>query len=184
MKKIFIILLCAMLIFALPISAYASEGETTSEIVTEEISITETIIDYVKSHIEEILVIVTICMSAFINNHYRGNLKSSIGKINNNAITIADNGAAVAEKALVKLEEATTAMREERQHTESMLSNVESFLKATKLATIELANVVAELLVLANIPNSKKDELYARHMTAVHELEALEEVMSNVGKEA
>jgi hypothetical protein len=181
MKKIFIIMLCAMLIFALPVVAYASETVPTEGIVTEEVSITETIIDYVKSHIEEILVIVSIFMSAFINNHYRGNLKSSIGKINNNAITIADNGAAVAEKALVKLEEATIAMREERQHTEGMISNVETFLETTRLATIELANEVAELLVLANIPNSKKDELYARHMKAV---QALEEVMSNDGKEA
>ena len=42
-----------------------------------------------------------------------------------------------------------------------------NYIKASKLANVELANELAELLVLANIPNSKKDELYSRHIAAV-----------------
>ena len=73
---------------------------------------------------------------------------------------------------------------EEKQSLETTLIHVETFLKSSKLATLELANEVAELLVLANIPVSKKDEFYARHTQAVHEIESVEEVMSHERKEA
>ena len=51
-------------------------------------------------------------------------------------------------------------------------------------ANIEFANELAELLCLANIPNAKKDELYAKHVEGVHKLEAAEEVKSDDGNEA
>lgn len=209
MKKIFIIMLCAMLMFALPIVAFANEGETvpteeavpSEEIVTEEASITETIVEYVKSHIEEISVIATLLVTILYEIRKHGKLTGSIGTLNNNAIAIAENGATAVKAALTEVadiakvvegykEEFSTLLSEmrhsleEKQSLETTLSHVETFLKTAKLATLELSNEVAELLVLANIPNSKKDELYARHTKAVHELEVVEEVMSNDGKEA
>lgn len=205
MKKIFVIMLCAMLIFALPVFAYASEGDpatVTEEIATEEeASVTETIVEYVKSHIEEVSVIATLLITIVYEIRKHGKLNGSIGTLNNNAITIAENGATAVKAALTEVadiaevvkgykEEFTSLLSEmrhsleEKQNLETTLAHVETFLKTAKLATLELSNEVAELLVLANIPNSKKDELYARHTKAVHELEAVEEVMSNDGKEA
>ena len=73
---------------------------------------------------------------------------------------------------------------EEKDKVENMLHQVENYLKTAKLANVEFANELAELLNLSNIPNAKKDEMYARHTSAVHELEAMEEVMSNDGTEA
>jgi hypothetical protein len=52
---------------------------------------------------------------------------------------------------------------------------------------MELANEVAELLVLANIPNSKKEELYSRHLAAVGaiaEAEKTEVTINEDGQEA
>ena len=75
---------------------------------------------------------------------------------------------------------------EQRVSLEESLAEVAKYLKATRLANVELANEVAELLVLANIPNSKKDELYARHLAAVNAItealsiaEVTEEVQEN-----
>ena len=47
------------------------------------------------------------------------------------------------------------------------------------LANVELANEVAELLVLANIPNSKKEELYSRHLAAVGAIAEAEKIEVN-----
>lgn len=52
-------------------------------------------------------------------------------------------------------------------------------------AVLENSNMMAELLMLANIPNSKKEELYARHLSAVNAIAEAEksEVAENDGKE-
>lgn len=207
MKKIFVLILCVMLLCATPIVAFAEEGETSEPAVeevapeTEEKSMTEEIVDYFTSHLEEFSVIGTLLGMVIYEIRKHGKLNGSIGLLNNNAIAVAQNSANAVKDALEKVEgiaevimgykeefaAVLTEIRknaEEKQSMEATLSHVETFLKTAKLATLELSNEVAELLVLANIPNSKKDELYARHTKAVHELEAAEEVMSNDGKEA
>ena len=69
---------------------------------------------------------------------------------------------------------------EEKRRIEEALDETLAFIKAAKLANVELGNEVAELLVLANIPNSKKEELYSRHMAAVGAIaEAETEVISH-----
>ena len=73
---------------------------------------------------------------------------------------------------------------EEKKALLNALTKVESYLSNAKLATIEMSNEVAELLCLSNIPNSKKEELYARHVNAVHKIEAAEGVIDNVGEKA
>ena len=220
MKKIFAIFLCAMLLCATPIVAFA-EGETSEPVVeevipeteeaapvveevvteTEEKSMTEEIVDYVKAHIEEFSVIGTLLGMVIYEIRKHGKLNGSIGLLNNNAIAVAQNSANAVKEALKKVEgiadvvtgykEEFTSMlaeirknAEEKKAMEETLSHVENLLKTAKLATLELSNEGAELLVLANIPNSKKDELDARHTKAVHDIEAAEEVMSNDGKEA
>jgi hypothetical protein len=76
---------------------------------------------------------------------------------------------------------------EENKVLEHTLSEVHTLLKTMKLADIELGNEIAELLVLANIPNSVKDELYARHVAAVNaisEADKTEVISNDNGKEA
>lgn len=199
MRKIFAILLCAMLICVAPISAFATEA--TTEDVTEEKPITEQIVDYVKSHVEELTVIVSMIGAGIYGAHSRKKMDGSIGTLNNNAISIASNSTTIVEKALARVDEIAGVVNtygekmsalmdeirnseEEKKALKDALDKVESYISTAKLATVEMANEVAELLCLANIPNSKKDELYARHTKAVHELEAAEEVMNHDVTEA
>ena len=63
----------------------------------------------------------------------------------------------------------------EKQKLEQTLGEALAYIKTAKLANVEFANELAELLVLANIPNSKKDELYARHRAAVDAISLTEE---------
>ncbi len=179
----------------------ATEGEILPSTDSVDKPITESIVDYVKSHLEEISVMVTLIAAMFSGVILRGKITGSIGTVNNNAIAIVEKSMAVINDALGKMENMSEGFAkykekfedllgevrknaEDKQKLEDSLKTVEAFLKTAKLATLELSNEVAELLVLANIPNSKKDELYARHSKAVHEIEAVEEVIGNDGKEA
>lgn len=226
MKKILVFLLCITLLCTMPIVAFA-EGESIDAVVEEstvsenvpEKTVTESIVDYVKSHVEELSVIFTLILTIFYEVRKHRNLNGSIGTLNNNAITVAENSTAAIKQALgettniaensaaaietvlkeaadiattvkgykddfERLLDEVRTQAEEKRSLEETLKVVESYLKTAKLATLELSNEVAELLVLANIPNSKKEELYARHKNAVQKLEAAEEVTANDGKEA
>lgn len=218
MKRIIFLLLCLMLIFAMPIAAYAEETEPSTEVTDEvappvdgtgeveppaeetEKTITETIAGYVQENFEEISVIGTILLSVFYEIRKHRNLNGTIGTLNNNAITVAQNSQAVIEAALAKVAtiEATvqrytdavtnllTEIRQsadEKEALEDMLQNIDTHLKASKEANLEFSNELAELLCLANIPNSKKEELYSRHRAAIASIEA-EEVNVDDGAEA
>lgn len=190
MKRLLVFVLCAVLLIGA--TTLVASAETTEE--TTEQPVTETIIEYVQSHIEEISVIGTLLLTIFYELRKHGKLNSSIGTLNNNAVAIAENSSAAIQSTLNSIIEYKGEMEtlladirknaDEKQSLEETLVEVGTFLKSAKLTTLELANEVAELLVLANIPNSKKDELYARHIEAVKAIKAMEEVMSNDGKEA
>jgi hypothetical protein len=200
MKKILAFILIAMLLLATPIVAFA-EGDPAEEAETEtEKTMTETIADYLKSHIEEISVMGTLVMSMIVGGKSKKSILGTVGTVNNNAIAIAENSASTIKTALEEVADIANIVKgykdefaallyevrksaDEKESLETTLTHVENFLKTAKLATLELSNEVAELLVLANIPTSKKDELYARHVKAVHDLEVVEEVMSHDGKE-
>lgn len=209
MKKIFVILLCAMLLCTMPIVAFA-EGESVEEntIVTEgensdaeSKTVTEMIVDWVQDNSIDISLVATLLLSIFFDRLKHRKLTGSIGTLNNNAITVAENSASVIQSALAKVEGIAVVVQnyekkmvslieeiqnseEEKKALRDALIRVESYINSAKLANIELSNELAELLVLANIPNSKKDELYARHTKAVHELSEAEGVNSDDGKEA
>lgn len=223
MRKILAFVLCVLLICAFPAVAFA-EGEgsavdeetsttvenlpTENETSTEgeisgadQESITTVIGDYLKSHIADISVIVTLIYTIIYEIRKHRSLSGSIGTLNNNAIKVAENSAAAINDALKKAEDIAGIVEgykkdisillseirdnaEEKQKLEATLHNVETFMKTAKLATLELANEVADLLLLANIPVSKKEELYSRHTSAVNELAAVEEVIKNDGQEA
>jgi hypothetical protein len=203
MKRIFVFMVCAvLLICAFPIVTFA-EGELT-ETVVQEPTITEEIVGYIKSHLEEISVIIALIISAFFNVRKHGVLNKSIGTINNNAVTVAENSHLAIQNALEKVEGVATVVTgyreeieklladfrvnsEEKQKLEQTLAEVQTHLKTAKLANVELANEVAELLVLANIPNSKKEELYSRHLAAVGAITEAEKTEVNTddnGQEA
>lgn len=177
------------------------EENLAEEEILPELTITETIAAWFKENYADISVIGTLLLTIFYEVRKHKSLNGSIGTLNNNAIAVAENSASTIKAALSEVEDISKVVNsykeeiasllgeirknaEEKESLETTLAHVETFLKTAKLATLELSNEVAELLVLANIPNSKKDELYARHTKAVHELEAAEEVMSNDGKEA
>ena len=199
MKKIFAILICALMICAFPIMVFA-EGETES-VVTEVPAEAETavveaddpndlsvdmIVGYVQEHLEEISVIITLILSIFYNVRKHGKLNKSITTLNNNSVAVAETSATSIGNVLAVVAEYKSAMDkaleeirrndEERAKLEDSLAEVSKYLKATRLANVELGNEVAELLILANIPNSKKDELYARHLAAVNEITEAERI--------
>ena len=190
-----------------------TESEPTEPVVQEP-TLTDEIVGYIKEHLEEISVIATLILTAFYNARKNGLLNKSIGTVNNNAVTIAGNSQTavntalnnmegIASNALSQMENIASVVvgyreeieklltecrmnAEEKQKLEQTLSEVYKTLKASKLANVELANEVAELLVLANIPNAKKEELYARHRAAVGAIAEAEkpEVIPNDGQEA
>jgi ribosome-associated translation inhibitor RaiA len=197
MKKLLAIMLCAVLIFALPIFASAEETDVyplENEIATEsknsasEKTVTENIVDYVLENIDKLVVIVVMAGYSIAESFIRGKMKGSIGTLNNNAIAIANNSANAINNALDKVENIANKIKqyeekfdslideirvseEEKKALEDKLTKVESYLNTAKLANIEFANELAELLCLANIPNSKKDELYKKHVEGVQKLE-------------
>lgn len=199
MKKIFMVMLCILLLLAVPTVAFAEDSvpeEETSTEVEEEKTITEMVVDYVTDNVEEISVIGTLLVGMFYEICKHKKLNGSIGTLNNNAIAVAENSATAIKSALEKVEGVVSVVNEykaefeemlkefrksaeEKTSLEDTLAHVETFLKSSKLATLELSNEVAELLVLANIPNSKKEELYARHKQAIHTIEEAEGVINN-----
>ena len=210
MKRLLAFILCVVLMIgATTVIASAEDGSADAvevetsvavEDTTENIPMTDIIVDYIKSHVEELSVIGTLILGIFYEIRKHKKLNGSIGTLNNNAIAVAENSAATIKKALDEVKDIANIVNEyktefasllgevrksaeEKQSLETTLAHVETFLKTAKLATLELSNEVAELLVLANIPNSKKEELYSRHTKAVHELENVEEVMGNDGQE-
>lgn len=210
MKKILVFLLCVALLSAVPVVAFAEEDSSavveqdgTVEVVEtpDERTATEKITDYLKAHVEEISVIGTLILTIFYEIRKHRKLNGSIGTLNNNAVTVAENSAVAIQSALAKVESVAEVVNgykekmeaiiddikknaEEKEALEDTLKQVKAFLNSSKLATLEMSNEVAELLVLANIPNAKKEELYARHIKAVHDLEVVDEVMSDDGSEA
>lgn len=171
-----------------PPSYEKTEEEKRADLTTEQIA------SYCKVHFEEISVVFTLICAAIYNVRKHQLLNRSMTTLNNNAITVAENGRESMQNALAEMgsmantvggykteiEAVLTAYKEsseENRLLKKTLDEVHSHLKQSKAANVEFANELAELLVLANIPNSKKDELYARHIAAVNNISAMEEPM-------
>jgi hypothetical protein len=192
MKKIFMILLCVLMIVAVPTVAFATSEaeEIPDKTITEvEMTITERVVEYVKENAEGILAVIASIGSAILVKLITSKISNSVTTLNNNSIEIAKNSdeslkttakenKAYAAKIQELLDKYEKSEEEKKLYAEALV-RVETFLKTAKLATLELSNEVAELLVLANIPNSRKEELYARHKNAVHEIESAEGVINS-----
>lgn len=201
MKRIFAFILCVILICALPLVAYAEESEAavTEGVSTEQslekvqTTISEKIVAWILPHMEEISVVITLILSSFYQMRKHSLLNKSMGVMNNNTIAVAENSASSMQQALAGMADVSTTLTEyketingllaeykqtaeEKKVLEAKLTEVESYLKSAKDSNIEFSNELAELLVLANIPNAKKDELYSRHRAAVEAIEAAAKV--------
>lgn len=208
MKKILVIMMCIIVMCALPVVASAEktdsvvETETAVEtpltigqlLASEDLSV-DMVVDYVQFHLEEISVIVTLILSIFYNVRKHGKLNKSITTLNNNSVAVAENSAMSIQTSLDGMEHVVATVNEykdamiqaleevrrndeQRAKLEESLAEVSSYLKATRMANVEFANEVAELLILANIPNSRKDELYARHLAAVNAIQEAESIVA------
>ena len=159
-------------------------NETESEILGEELTITESIVEYVKANVEEILVIVATALGSFFAARWRNKTNGDLATLNNNSIAMAKNSSDITNKALEKIENAANVVTnfndkvdallaeirksdDEKKSLEDKLNAVDTFINATKLAVVELASEVANLLLLANIPNAKKTEMYSDHLAAL-----------------
>lgn len=221
MKKIFAVLLCAFLICATPIVAFA-EGEDNATGVTENTSaevvgtegenlaseptVPDQIVSFIKENYEGstfLSLAVTIAVYTYFAVKKYKSLHGTIGVLNNNAVKISsdsteavnyaiNNARAIAEMVSGYKEEFNALLSEirknaeEKESLEATLLSVQKTLETLKMADLEFGNEVAELLVLANIPNAKKEELYARHRAAVAAIATVEktEVNTNDGHEA
>jgi seryl-tRNA synthetase len=215
MKKIFALIVALLLLCVLHVAVFAeedsgvgvevSEGEADvssseeEEAVEGEISSdsdpfdisSEMVVEYVKGHIEEISVIITLILTAIYNVRKHRLLNRSISATNRNAIAVSENSERAIADAFEKMNEFSKlldeyrASAEEKRQLEKTLEEAMLHIKNAKLANVEFANELAELLVLANIPNAKKDELYARHLAAVSAIAEKSEVIADeIGKEA
>lgn len=207
MKRIFAFALCAfLLVCTFTIVGFAEEPmlpevEETAEV--SEPTITESVVGYVKTHLEEISVIITLLLTIFYNARKHSVLNKTISTLNNNAINVATNSEASVKGAIAEVDRFAAAVvgfsdkiegilsefranAEDKAKLAAIIEKFEGVLVTAKLANIELADEVAELLVLANIPNAKKEELYARHIAAVNAISEAEktEVIHHDGEEA
>lgn len=199
MKRIFAFVICAVLLLCVcPVVAFA-EGEA----VVQEPTLTDKIVAYVKDHVEEISVICSIIFYSIYDRKKQKANYNAIATVNNNAVTVSEDNKTAINDAKAEMKEVKAAVvgykeeiekllaafkvsEEDKKKLEAKLDEVNNHLKTAKLANMELANEVAELLVLANIPNSKKEELYSRHLAAVgaiSEAEHTEVIINENGQE-
>lgn len=195
MKRIIAVLLCMLFVFAMPLVAYAEEATDpstgTEAVVPDEGLTTDKIMGYIKENIEEISVIITMIIMTLYQAIKHRLLNKSIGTLNNNSIAVTEKSNEAIGDALTSVSLASAAVvgfkseianllaevranEEEKQKLADTLASVEKYLATAKATNLELANEVAELLALANIPNSKKEELYSRHRAAVDAIIALD----------
>lgn len=185
-----------------------TEGEisATEEITTEDpVLTTEAIKAWIEENFEEIVAIVTAICTLIVTIRKLTAVIKSIVTCNNNTVDVAEDSKAAINDALSQVATVSAVVGEykemivtllaeirqsddEKKKLEAALTDVEGYLKTAKLANVEFANELAELLVLANIPNAKKEELYARHRAAVDAIDAADhiktEVNEDVGEEA
>lgn len=180
-----------------------AEEEKPSETKSSNIT-PEKIVAFIKKHYEGISVIVSLIVMAIYKIQRDKALNRSIAATNNNAIVVSNRSDKTITDAMNRMEGISTDVsgykeafasllaeyrqsEDEKRQLQNTLNEAMTYIKSSKLANIEFANELAELLVLANIPNAKKDELYARHIAAVKSIadsENTEVINNDGGKEA
>jgi hypothetical protein len=172
--------------FAEEVTPTVPEEEITNEVDWNEVKgeVSAFILNWVKPHIEEISVIITLVFYVVASAKDRKNLNKNMGVMNNSTIAIANNSNEKMSEALTLmrassdsvvsyderiktlLESYNNTLEDNRRFREEYVE-MKKYLKASTEANIEFANELAELLALANIPNYKKEEIGKRHATNV-----------------
>lgn len=171
--------------------------------------------EWIEPHVGEIGVIVTLIGYGISLYKKFKTVNKNMGTMNNNAITISENSTKKMEEAQAAIQAAANAITgyeekikrlleeyqntaEDKKRLEAVCVELKEYLNVSTLANKEFADELVELLVLANIPNFKKEEIGARHLARVKALEeaeeharhafeastSTEEVKENVGEEA
>jgi hypothetical protein len=194
MKKFLIVTFCILLACAVPLTVCAAgvgEGGM-SALVSKKFE------EWVLPHIEELSVIVTLAVSSFCQMKKNRSLTRSMGTMNHNTVTVAEQSADMMTKAREGLENAALAVKgyearieellaeyrssaDDKARLDAELREMRAYCKRSAQANIEFANELAELLSLANIPDYKKEEIGARHLAAVR---AIGEVTDRDGENA
>ena len=198
MKKLLALSLCILLICALPLAAHADESDGLSaekaqteaaEEAEKGLLLSKRLEEWVIPHLEEICVVVTMIISLICQMKKHKLLSKSMGVMNHNAVTIAEQSSSMMSQALASMEntscavagydaqiaallEAHRSAAEDKALLEKELRELKTYLKTATEANLEFSNELAELLNLANIPNFKKEEIGARHLAAVNALAA------------
>lgn len=183
-----------------PVENPPAETPLTEEAPTfedEVQTVTDNLVKWLEDNSALIGLIITLIGYGIVTFKKLGTVIKSASTMNNNAITIAKNSKNVIDEALTSIQSASGAVTgydarilalleaykttaEDRARLEKELVEIKNYLKTSTDANIEFANELAELLGLANIPNYKKEEIGARHLTAVNaimEAEAKAEVV-------
>lgn len=210
MKKILIAIVCLALMCCFSMSAFAEtveppiapEETLTNEVNWDEVKgeVSAFILNWVKPHIEEISVIITLVFYVIASAKDRKNLNKNMGVMNNNTIAIANNSNEKMTEALALMQTSSDSVVSYDERIKTLLESynntlednkrfreeyveMKKYLKASTEANIEFANELAELLALANIPNYKKEEIGKRHSTnvaAIREAESKAELPLDV----
>ena len=246
MKKILILMLCAILFCAMPIMASADEADIPESVETEEttpgteeappveevpaepeMTFSEKIVNLITTKYDSTalisLVFAIVAYTIYGINQFK-TIGSKLGIFNNNVVKVAEDSSKAIDATFVEAKEMMKALSDgnsaaltevlgkaegiaevvttfskvmetfierigdvetDKAATREALMEATKAMKACKEASLEESNIVAELLLLANIPNSKKEEIYARHLSAVNAIADAEksEVATDDGKE-
>jgi hypothetical protein len=165
--------------------------DTSSQTLAQQIE------EWIVARLDDIAVVVTLVCTILFNIVKAKSDKTFIKKLNNNAIAIAENSKEYVGTALAGVENTTNTLQTyvalmnevletarknsaENKTLVTFITEVEGCLKTAVSANKEFANELAELLNLANIPNSLKDKLYERHQAAIDALDEQEKAVAGL----
>ena len=172
----------------IPVEGEISGDETVEEepskIVTVTKSVTDQIVDYFKSEIEEYSIMgILVAIFLFIMRS-KSKGEKILGKTNNNAILISETSTKIATDAKTELKElkekfgALLEQYEDSALTSAQLTQMalttEALMKSVKVAVSAMGEEITNLILLAHIPNEVKDKFVAIHSKAMSAIEALE----------
>jgi hypothetical protein len=191
-----------MVAFAEEAVPVGPEETLTNEVDWNEVrgEVSAFILNWIKPHIEEISVVITLVFYIVASSKDRKSLNKNMGVMNNNTIAIANNSNEKMAEALTLMQASSDSVVSYDKRIKMLLDSynntlednrkfreeyveMKKYLKASTEANIEFANELAELLALANIPNYKKEEIGKRHaanVAAIREAESKAELPLDV----
>lgn len=213
MNKILAFIVCIVLICAMPLAVFAEEVSETLPVEdmipeTEAIDTTPTteatplptpteptIKEEVKGYADIIAawfeansgalgIVFTIIGYGIVLFKKVKTMTASVTTMNNNAVSISENGSIIANNALAQVKDIAEVVsgysekmaellakieksEEDKQKLEAALNESHALLKSSRLANKSIADEVAKLITLAGLPNSVKSELYEQHLENV-----------------